>query len=205
MREGDTGVRCPSCARALDSFIFRLVDLHPHRAARPPDDGLTGLPTHHALHEHLHGLLGNREEAKLPMLFVDIDGLVWITDRFGYKASDEAIQRIANWLVALAQAERGRVFRVGGDEFLLVFPDASQESVQSLGRRIVDECPTLGIPYERPNDARKVATVSVIAFWAGAELADGIREVTKHLAQTLYEAEVKVNRDHSVFIALDAS
>jgi diguanylate cyclase (GGDEF)-like protein len=97
------------------------------RAARDP---LTGLG-HHAT---FHAALGS---APAPgrcsaLLLADIDGFKAINDTRGHAAGDDVLRATAGLLRAGAPAG-GRAFRIGGDEFAMLFACSSAEEARAVG------------------------------------------------------------------------
>jgi diguanylate cyclase (GGDEF)-like protein/PAS domain S-box-containing protein len=87
-------------------------------------DALTGLANRRALHRTLEAALARADAqgSELAVLMVDLDGFKAVNDRFGHAAGDAALRQVA---ARLRQAVRGRdlVARIGGDEFVVLFPD----------------------------------------------------------------------------------
>ena len=69
------------------------------------------------------------------LVTVDMNGLKEINDRQGHAAGDEALTTLA---LCLLQAEKQgqSVYRIGGDEFVIVCRSASREDVLSLADRV---------------------------------------------------------------------
>ena len=103
-------------------------------------DELTGLPARRALNDLLAGL-GDRYTVAM----VDIDHFKQINDRYGHDVGDQVLRMVASRLERAA--DRGRVFRYGGEEFTVVFPDRSVEqtsaTLETLRREIADSSFTL--------------------------------------------------------------
>lgn len=100
------------------------------------EDTLTGLPNRLALDEELDRLIQTRGSTKLAAAFVDIDGFKVVNDTRGHAVGDELLQQVAR---RLASVRRGAdlVFRISGDEFVVVFTDLVGDSdVQSAGERL---------------------------------------------------------------------
>ena len=58
-------------------------------------------------------------EAAHPFVaIVDLDSLKWLNDQRGHRAGDEALKTLALWLVWVFGSDR--VFRIAGDEFVVV-------------------------------------------------------------------------------------
>src|SRR3972149_673716 len=66
---------------------------------------------------------------------VDIDRFKRVNDEFGPRVGDETLQGVAN---VLSGTVRGtdRVYRYGGEEFLMVFTDADEATALALAERL---------------------------------------------------------------------
>jgi len=75
-----------------------------------------------------------RSGAALTLCLADLDGLKIVNDAFGHAAGDEYICKAS---AALVGAVRGSdtVGRIGGDEFLVVFPDCRGDVVAGIMER----------------------------------------------------------------------
>ncbi len=84
-------------------------------------DALTGLGNRRALTRELAELLPEAgEDAPLVLALFDLDGFKHYNDTFGHPAGDTLLARLGANLRAYFDA-RGRVFRMGGDEFCALF------------------------------------------------------------------------------------
>lgn len=72
------------------------------------------------------------------MLFIDLDGLKLINDRFGHPAGDAALVEVAKIIVASVRAS-DCVGRLGGDEFAVILERADELSAWQMGLRIVEK------------------------------------------------------------------
>jgi diguanylate cyclase (GGDEF)-like protein len=100
------------------------------RAARDP---LTGLGHHATFHAALRsvreGLAAGRECA---LLITDIDGFKAINDTRGHAAGDDVLRATAGLLRAGAPTG-GRAFRIGGDEFAMLFECTGADEARAVG------------------------------------------------------------------------
>jgi diguanylate cyclase (GGDEF)-like protein len=88
-------------------------------------DQLTGLPNRTALYRLLADTIdGTDETTGAAVLHIDLDDFKVVNDTFGHTAGDELLVEVARRLRAVAGIA-GTAARVGGDEFVLVLPDAA--------------------------------------------------------------------------------
>ena len=78
-------------------------------------DELTGLPARRALNEAMHSL-----DARFSVAMVDVDHFKRFNDTFGHDTGDQVLRMVAARLGGVNGG--GRAFRVGGEEFVLLFP-----------------------------------------------------------------------------------
>ncbi len=83
-------------------------------------DALTGLRNRRALEFVLARLV--RERTPFALCHIDLDYFKTINDTLGHAAGDTVLQHVAERLIGIVRAS-DTVARVGGDEFVLVFPD----------------------------------------------------------------------------------
>lgn len=70
-----------------------------------------------------------RSGHKLLCVFIDLDGLKRINDKYGHRFGDLMLKRFADACTSLME-ERDYLARIGGDEFLLVFLDQEIEDIE---------------------------------------------------------------------------
>jgi diguanylate cyclase (GGDEF)-like protein len=120
-------------------------------------DELTGLPSRRALNEAVLRL-GDR----YTIAMVDIDHFKQFNDRYGHDVGDQVLRMVGS---RLARVEGGgKMFRYGGEEFTLLFPDkAVDESLPFLEaiRREVAEASFTLRGSDRPKRKPKKAKVAV--------------------------------------------
>ena len=103
-------------------------------------DPLTGLPTRSALFPRLdRSVRRNRDTTKLlAVLFLDLDGLKNINDRYGHEVGDTALIETAQRISAHLPAG-GLAVRFGGDEFVIIYEDAEDlDDAEHLAQQILD-------------------------------------------------------------------
>jgi diguanylate cyclase (GGDEF)-like protein len=85
-----------------------------------------------------------RYEHPLAVLVLDFDGLKALNDKHGHAAGDEALQHVA---VTLRRVLRGgdHAFRIGGDEFAVLLPEATSVDANAVAERISEELSALPV------------------------------------------------------------
>ena len=103
-------------------------------------DRLTMLYNQSAYLEELDNIVKKVEPITYPVALarIDLDDFKKINDQYSHAAGDQALKHLAN-TIRQKIGERDRGYRAGGDEFSIVFPDASKEEAYGVMRRIVDE------------------------------------------------------------------
>ena len=81
-------------------------------------DPLTGVFSRLAYHESLEQYAAS-VPADLTVFLMDINGLKGVNDALGHEAGDELICGAAQ-CITQAVGDRGKIFRIGGDEFVVL-------------------------------------------------------------------------------------
>lgn len=101
-------------------------------------DYLTGLPNRFSLYRDFD----NRTRENLSpfaVLFFDLDGFKRINDLYGHSSGDELLQQIAKRLTNIEKVETNRLYRIGGDEFVLLVKYANSYKVIDIVETIMRE------------------------------------------------------------------
>jgi diguanylate cyclase (GGDEF)-like protein len=100
-------------------------------------DALTDLPNRLQLNqdlaENLKGIVESGRQAVVAML--DVDHFKALNDEFGHRVGDITLQKIAA-VLRNSVRERDLLYRYGGEEFVLVFPDAGAGEAVDLAERL---------------------------------------------------------------------
>jgi len=108
-------------------------------------DGLTGLPNARSLFLRLDQTIedARRTADRLAVLVIDMDGFKQVNDRFGHSAGNRVLKVTADILRQIC-SERDYAARMGGDEFVLLFPGASpaliEDRIRQLDRLVAETC-----------------------------------------------------------------
>ncbi len=102
-------------------------------------DPLTGLPNYRRLVEVLGAEItrANRSDRPFAVVFFDMDGLKRINDELGHLIGSRALCRFADTLKATCRGT-DTAARYGGDEFVAVLPDTTEEGAQLVITRLTE-------------------------------------------------------------------
>ncbi|MBR7008868.1 MAG: GGDEF domain-containing protein [Ruminococcus sp.] len=120
------------------------------------------------------------------IIAMDMDGLKKLNDNQGHTAGDKGLKALAECFIGAAQHKQ-RVYRIGGDEFVILCVDCTEQQVQALIKRIrteVDKIPySCSVGYAMKNGNESIDT---LYRRADAELYEEKREYYR-LSQELEE------------------
>ncbi|MEM7562003.1 MAG: sensor domain-containing diguanylate cyclase [Pseudomonadota bacterium] len=103
-------------------------------------DSLTGLPTVRLFKENLKIELqtAERNQTKVALQFVDLDGFKEINDSYGHDVGDAVLKEVGKRLSAVLR-KSDRVGRIGGDEFVFLQPDIKDATDTSIvAERVIE-------------------------------------------------------------------
>ena len=79
-----------------------------------------------------------RYDRSLSMILVDIDGFKEFNDTFGHLEGDKALKETAEVMTRCCR-KIDLIFRWGGDEFLMIFPETNEREARVLMERMAEE------------------------------------------------------------------
>jgi len=101
----------------------------------------------------------------LTLMLIDLDHFKELNDTQGHKAGDRALRTFSNALRRSVRLDTDPAYRYGGDEFIVLLPDADEEQAQVVVRRIRKS-------YAEMKDEKNRTTISVgMANYDGEESA----------------------------------
>jgi diguanylate cyclase (GGDEF)-like protein len=137
------------CTVILSGALVESDRAHRRRATLDP---LTGLFNRNALEQRLAELDGqpsNEEEGlSHALLLCDLDHFKRVNDQLGHAAGDAVLQDVA-YVMRAALRAGDSIYRVGGEEILVVLPGASRADAVAIAERLrreVGERRPVGVP-----------------------------------------------------------
>lgn len=134
-----------------------------------------------ALEEHIqHATMHNE---KLSVLMFDLDLFKQVNDQYGHPAGDSILKHSAFCLNA-AVRQTDSVFRIGGDEFLMLFPETDTAGAVSGARKVQAFLDKMPVTY----DGEELSVSSSIGI---AEYREGetMESLLNRVDMKLYEAK----------------
>ncbi|MCW2315994.1 diguanylate cyclase (GGDEF)-like protein [Rhodoblastus acidophilus] len=124
-------------------------------------DPLTGLPNRIYLLDRLNvaldpGKTGARRP-ELSLLFIDLDNFKTVNDTHGHDVGDELLRQVARRISGVLRSQ-DFVARIGGDEFVAVVANSSEQDVKAIAHRVHD---VFRAPFILQNHTRAEVTASI--------------------------------------------
>lgn len=122
----------------LESYEQELSNSQKRLVRQATIDSITGLFTRNVLIEDLGNM--NREEhiENVAIFFLDLDGFKPVNDNLGHEAGDIMLKKIGYRLKGVVN-KLIRVYRIGGDEFVICFSNySSNDTLKTMADIVVD-------------------------------------------------------------------
>lgn len=130
-------------------------------------DVLTGLFNRRRLQEEL-----GREVARVhrygghgAVLALDFDGFKFVNDTLGHAAGDELVASLAG-AVGRALRDSDIVARTGGDEFVVILPEAEEQSARLVAEKLLSVIRNEGLVLRDDRQARVTTSIGITTFGA---------------------------------------
>lgn len=101
---------------------------------------------------------------KIAVIFWDLNNLKYINDKYGHSLGDKAIERLSLALHDYS-SDRCRVYRIGGDEFLMVVDYPKEAEVDSIVKDVSDR-----LQMFKMNDDIKLSSAFGVAYGQGIDI-----------------------------------
>jgi diguanylate cyclase (GGDEF)-like protein len=150
-------------------------------------DGLTNLFNRHFLEIALEREVQRsvRSRAPLALLMLDVDHFKAFNDLFGHEAGDLVLRELAVCLQSAVRAE-DIVCRYGGEEFVILLPEITQELALEAAERLRQRVTTMRLEL-RGEPLRQISISVGLAMYP--EQADTAGELLRMADRGLYQAK----------------
>ncbi len=124
---------------------------------------------------------------RFALIIFDLDHFKRFNDRYGHQAGDTVLYYVAQKIREKA-LPKGITCRYGGEEMIVIFPDASREYVIKTAREIVSAVAQMQIPIGGKKKNGKLR-VTVSAGLAAAKPSKGSKAVVEAADKALYKSK----------------
>lgn len=156
-------------------------------------DRLTGIYNRRAMQEDFEQLVRGEvamESEMLAAMLLDVDYFKEFNDQYGHLEGDHCLQRIAEALQGLAEEFGGKIYRYGGDEFLLIVEESSKKACEQLAKELPKRIEALRIPHDHSYVSQWIS-VSAGLLCAGRTVFEDFSKAFLQLDEALYVAKRK--------------
>jgi diguanylate cyclase (GGDEF)-like protein len=145
-------------------------------------DDLTGLYNRGYLLKQLAEKIeaADCQSGDLSIILLDLDNFKWINDTFGHDFGDKVLER-ASVIFRSCMRETDLVGRYGGEEFLVILPDADLEKGQVIAERIRESIQS----YRWDRESFGVTVSGGLVQYAG----ESVELLLKRADKLLYQAK----------------
>jgi diguanylate cyclase (GGDEF)-like protein/putative nucleotidyltransferase with HDIG domain len=146
---------------------------HAETETRALTDPMTGLPNARCLQGQFEKEVARSKRSGTPfqVVMLDLDGFKAVNDTFGHKVGDTLLKDIAK-IVRKQLRDYDFLARYGGDEFLAIVPELSDEAVRELCRRIEEAVSAYKCPVTEDTFARVGVSIGTAAYPTYGETLD---------------------------------
>ncbi|WP_161569530.1 sensor domain-containing diguanylate cyclase [Veronia nyctiphanis] len=190
-------------ARALQSLTEKTQSQMKLLRHLSDTDALTGMSGRHKYEDKAEVLFrtSQSKQQNFGIIICDIDSFKLYNDTFGHSKGDEVIKKIAGVLLAVTR-NNDLCFRIGGEEFIILFTDKDANNVHSIAERMRKEVQRLAIPHHTESGIVTLSLGAVLATQASGHWS--YQNIFDHADEQLYKAKGK-GRNCTVFSEIDAS
>jgi diguanylate cyclase (GGDEF)-like protein len=158
-------------------------------------DPVTGCNNFLSFVEMLDRLSSNEERKSFSILYLDMNYMGTLNETKGYSYGDSVLR----WLgIVLQEESLSSTYRIGGDEFAVIFTDGIQSEYETLLTRIFErlnkEGTQLGIPAPP-------VTIALIHF--DTDYGFSINDAIFHLGEAILDVKLNNDRTIRIFRACD--
>ncbi|MCX6076211.1 MAG: diguanylate cyclase [Campylobacterales bacterium] len=141
-----------------------------------------------------------RDKKLISLAIIDIDYFKKYNDYYGHQEGDSTLKQVAKVIKESFKRHGDYIFRVGGEEFAIIFSTTSADDVKKISQDIVDSVRALNISHEK-SEVYKVVTISlgVVSIDLSSHADIDESQIYKMADEQLYKAKER-GRDRICFM-----
>jgi diguanylate cyclase (GGDEF)-like protein len=138
-------------------------------------DFLTGLANRRQFIAHAEALIARSRDdgGSLALVICDLDRFKEINDEFGHAAGDRALCHVAERIVGTIR-QHDFPARIGGDEFVVLLPDATLQDATAIAERLRAQLSTSALRLSDGREMRITASIGIAALATEDENLDDL-------------------------------
>ncbi len=131
--------------------------------------------------------LTQRMKTKLAFAMIDIDHFKQYNDTYGHQKGDDTLKSVAKTLKESFKRDIDMVFRLGGEEFGILFYITESEDALTVGNKIIQSIENLHIEHKK-SSASSFVTISMgLYLYFNSDLSSS--DIYKKTDELLYKAK----------------
>lgn len=152
-------------------------------------DFLTGILNRRGVETILERELGRarRTNGWLSLILADVDRFKLYNDTNGHQAGDDCLARVAQVICSCGRRAGDTSGRFGGEEFVVILPEASSRGAYDLAERMRREMLNQKIPYGTPDSDCVSLTIGVVS--ARGQEIESIEQLIRLADDALYQGK----------------
>ncbi|MDR0958533.1 MAG: diguanylate cyclase [Clostridiales bacterium] len=128
----------------------------------------------------------DKKENHIAYILCDLDNFRSYNDRFGHSGGDVILKNVGKVLADIAHSENGFAVRIGGEEFVLLIPNAEQPHASQIAENVRKSIEMIKIP-ELGNIGSVTMSFGAVSFIPNNKTS--IKEVVIIADKYLYQAK----------------
>ncbi|NYV67363.1 EAL domain-containing protein [Bacillus sp. Gen3] len=153
-------------------------------------DTITRLPNRNEMNRFFDTYSGNET---IGVLFLDLDQFKLINDTLGHDFGDLLIHEVGNRLRKFIKSDQ-QVFRIGGDEFLIIIKECDQERAEHLAEKIL-----MSVKAVYPIDGNELYVTGSIGISIGSIKESNRSMLLKTADTAMYRAKELGKNQYCVY------
>jgi diguanylate cyclase (GGDEF)-like protein len=151
----ETTIQIMEAFRELSNIFLKIQSYQLELNRKATYDSLTGTYNRRIILQILgqNIKLAKRQSQPVSVCFIDVDKLKYINDHLGHRIGDSLLINVTR-IIKENIREMDSLARIGGDEFLIVFPNCTKEKAEEIWQRILED-------FKKFNENNKFYSIEV--------------------------------------------
>lgn len=171
-------------------FVRVITSQHKILETQAVTDPLTGLFNRTTLIETFEQVIQQNHRTGTPMTIavLDIDHFKMINDELGHNSGDDVLRGVGEFFLKRIRRRTDKVFRIGGEEFLVLLYDTNIEHGRQVAEELCSEFASLPLLPNRP----VTISIGVATLQPGEDWEDWIKRCDEKLYQAKLDGRNRV-------------